>query len=623
MKRQIVYVTGANGFIGRGVVERLCRDYWVVALLRPGSIPGFELNARISVVYGDLLDRASLRKTMPERAIVVNLAANPYHPQLSYQVNVGGVENLLMVAKAKRAKLFIQISSQATKINKQGVYAITKNASDNLVRQSAIPYVILKPSLVYGKGARGLFGKIQKLARQLPIVPIFGNGKTKVCPIHSEDFAEMIARAINEPRVIGRTFDVGGSAVSYNLVYAALTDKVIHIPIWIGKLVALACSWLPNPPLYIDNVLGSTQSTDCRPQPFSKLLSLTPRSFATGMREVQGKDKIKMAVVGLGKMGTLHLAILSTLSKVEIVALVDTNIQLFQTVKSMGIAGRFYASLGAAFAREKIDAVYILTPTFTHWPLMKEALSHRAHVFVEKPALLNAEQLREVRKMKTDKIIVHVGYTLLYGEIYRELKNILVSGKYGRVRGFRGRMEHAEVFGPKKGWMFNPQLSGGGVMMNPGPHFLALLNWFFGKPQRVEAEIKAKFVPRLDDQVKAKLSYPDFEGEIELDWGVKERVVPLNYFDIQCERARITTDGRKIQIKPRKGKLMTITKTDLTREEAIFDLNPQANGAAYYREDKAFVEAVERGTDGAVNTLKFAAEVESTIFEIYKKGSWR
>lgn len=620
---QTIYVTGANGFIGRQVVTRLSHDYLVVALLRRGSLPGFALNSRIRIVYGDLLDKNSLLRTIPEKSIIVNLAANPYHPKLSYKVNVGGVENLLAAAKVKQVKLFAQISSQATKIVTQGVYAITKNAGDKIVRQSGVSYVILKSSLVYGEGERGLFGKIKQLAKMLPVVPIFGDGQTKIYPIYVNDFVEIVAQAIQNPMAYQKVFDVGAEApITYNTLYSELAPKVIHIPVWIGLLLAKACSFLPNPPIYRDNVLGSTQNTHCKPKPILKLLNFTPRTFAEGMIQVEGKDKVKIAVVGLGKMGTLHLAILNTFQNVEIVALVDTNKQLFQTIKSMGIAGNFYASLSEAFAKEKLEAVYILTPTMTHFSLMQEALEHGAHVFVEKPAFLNDDQLREMRKIKTDRI-VQVGYTLLYGRIYQELKRILLSGKYGRVHGFSGKFEHGEVFGPKKGWMFNPQLSGGGVLMNPGPHFFSLIYWFFGKPTQVEAAITAKFVTKLDDQVRAKLRYADFGGEVRLNWGVKGRVTPLNYFNIQCERARITTDGRIIKVKPHGGRLVTISSTDIQSDKPVFDLNPRANGEAYYEENRTFVEAITGVRSEVTNTLKFAMGVESIIFEIYKRGKWR
>lgn len=613
-----IYITGANGFIGRRVVERLSRKNKIVALLRPGSIPGFGLNENIEIIYGDLTDRESLEISVPRGAIIVNLAANPYHPQLSYEVNVNGTSNLIEVAKQKKVKLIVHISSQATKIKKQGVYAKTKNQSDRIVKNGKIPYVILKPSLVYGEGERGLFSKIRQLAKMLPMVPIFGDGRTNIYPIYVDDFAEIVARVINNPKTYQNVFDVGTlSPVTYIALYRELAPKVIHVPVWIGLTLAKAVSFLPNPPIYRDNVLGSTQNTHCQPKPILKLLKFRPRNFSEGMEKIKGGNKLKIAVVGLGKMGTLHMSILNTFSEVEIVALIDTNISLYNTVKSMGIAGNFYTSLESACKDREIDAVYIITPTFTHLDLIKTAIKYNLHIFVEKPVTMNDDELAQLHKIKSNKII-HTGYTLLNNRAYSEVARIIESKTYGKVLGFTGRFEHGEVFGPKKGWMFNKRLSGGGVLMNPGPHFFSLLKLFFGQPKRIEGVIKNIYTAEMDDEVKAELRYGDFKGKIFLSWSMAGRDLAQNIFEIRLEKATIKTDGNEIIIK----KTKSISKIRLShidpKMKSIFNLNPKANGEAYYIENRNFIDAILGDKKIVPNDLKTALQIESVIFECYK-----
>lgn len=615
-----IYVTGANGFIGQNLVAHLsAKGYQVYALLRHQSIPSFSLDKNITVVYGDLTDISSLHKSIPKGATVVNLAANPYHPVLSYAVNTVGTAKLVEACIANKVTKFIQISSQATKIERQGVYAITKNESDELVRKCSLNWTILKPSLVYGRGERGLFNKVKSMAGILPFVPVFGDGNTKIYPIEVGDFCTIIELVISDKSSASTEFDVGSRApVTYNTLYKTITKtKLIHVPVWVGLLLAKVLSILPNPPIYRDNVLGSTQDTKCRPLPILKRYGFNPISFTEGSAKVLKPTKIRIAIVGLGKMGTLHITILNTFPEVEIVALIDTNVALYKTIKSMGIAGDFYPSLDLACKAKRIDAVYIITPTFTHLDLIKTALKHDMHIFVEKPVVMNSAQLSQLRQIKSNKVI-HTGYTLLNNRTYQEVARIIRNKTYGKILSFTGRFEHGEVFGPKNGWMFNKNLSGGGVLMNPGPHFFSILNLFFGKPRRIRGEINSLYRIDLDDEVRATLDYVGFRGQVFLSWSVVGQHVSKSSFTIKFEKAKLVTDGKTIKI-TKNNKSTLVTPPPSSRYEEIFDINPKANGEAYYIENRAFIDAIGGDKTVVPNDIKTALQIESAIFQCYKK----
>src|SRR4030065_1138591 len=216
-----IYITGANGFIGHNLVEYFSnKNYDVWALLRNGSLPSFSLKNNINIVFGDLLDKNSLVKSIPENCMVINLAANPYDPILSYKVNVGGTKNLVEASLKNKVKHFINISSQSTKIRKKGVYANTKIESDKIVESSLLNYTILKPSLVYGPGNKGLFSKIKAAISLIPFVPIFGSGKTLFNPLHVDDLNILIEKVVNDKSAFNKTYDIGSkNKISYNTFY--------------------------------------------------------------------------------------------------------------------------------------------------------------------------------------------------------------------------------------------------------------------------------------------------------------------------------------------------------------------------------------------------------------------
>src|SRR3989344_5097361 len=311
MKKLIIYITGANGFIGQNLVNYLTpKNYEVHALIREKSIPKFVLN-NVKVHWGDLLDTKSLNQSMPKNCTVINLASNPYHPKLSFEVNVKGTANLLEIAKSKRVKKIIQVSTQATKIKIKGVYGKSKEQADMLVTNSSVPYTIIKPSLVYGEGQDGLFNKLKKILSKSSYIPIFGHGNTKINPILVDDLCVYVEKIIKDQKSKSQTLDIGSlNSITYNQFYQKLISKfnpsakIVHLPVFTGLLLSYLFKLLKNPPFKIDNVLGSIQQTNCEPFEISKKYNFVPLNFDEGLKKITAK-KTNVAIIGMGKMGML------------------------------------------------------------------------------------------------------------------------------------------------------------------------------------------------------------------------------------------------------------------------------------------------------------------------------
>ncbi len=623
------YITGANGFIGQHLVEHLSSlGHNVFALIRPGSLPSFRIDEHVHVCYGNVMDKESLMRTLPSSAHIVHLAANPYHKTLSYDVNVGGTQKLLEVAKKKKCKQFVHISSQATKIVHRGVYGNTKIQSDELVKKSNVPFVIIKPSLVYGSGIKGLFAKISKLASTLPFLPVFGDGKTHLNPIHVQDLCALLEKVALDSHATGETFDAGGNErITYNTLYTSIGSylpkqpALIHIPKQIGLLMAKLMSILPNPPFYEDNILGSTQETRCNPKPLLQRYHYTPISFQHGVREVFAPKKVRVGIVGLGKMGMLHATLLQLIPQVKIVALIDTNPKLFAPFQSMGISGFFYSSLSEGIQQEKLDAVYIVTPTFTHLPLLKEAIQHNIHVFIEKPVTLDRQQITELRTLHP-KTHVHTGYTLLYHRPFQELLRIIKEKRYGSICSYTATFEHGEVLAPKKGWMFTKKLSGGGVLMNPGPHLFSLIQACFGKPSHISGSLVKKYSIEVEDEANFVCTHKDYSGKVTLSWSVKGKHIAEYRINCVFDQAVVTATTQGLFIKRVKKNMQFIPFSDLPQQESnLFTINPNAYGEAYYLENLEFIRAIlAQSQKNGVNSLAAALQTEDIIQQCYEKG---
>ena len=106
--------------------------------------------------------------------------------------------------------------------------------------------------------------------------------------------------------------------------------------------------------------------------------------------------KIRTGVIGLGKMGIFHSALINMIPQAELVAVNDQNQKLSKYVKNAGLDVVFYSDLDRMIEQAHLDAVFICTPPATHFPLAQHCVARNLDVFIEKPL---AESYSSAQKM--------------------------------------------------------------------------------------------------------------------------------------------------------------------------------------------------------------------------------
>ncbi len=264
-----VLVTGASGFIGRRLVDRLASGgHAVVAYIRgPREIPELS-RANVSVARGSITNPDALARAASGCEAVVHLAAatGVADPKIAYMVNVSGTERLLQAARQARVGRFVFISSISAQREKLGPYGRTKRRGEELVRSSGMPFVILRPSLVYGEGTGGLFATLTRALRTLPAIPVIGSGQIELDPIHVDDVCLVIEQCLTRRDVIGKSYDLlGPDRVTFKQFLERVAAELgvkkpyVHVPAAPALLLARALGLVSSrPPLSVDNVLGLT-----------------------------------------------------------------------------------------------------------------------------------------------------------------------------------------------------------------------------------------------------------------------------------------------------------------------------------------------------------------------------
>ena len=139
--------------------------------------------------------------------------------------------------------------------------------------------------------------------------------------------------------------------------------------------------------------------------------------------------KIKVAVIGCGRMGLHHVKAIDVLGFADLAAVADTYADEAQVRSSLPDAVRFYSDPAQMLETEKPDVVHIVTPPDTHVAMARLALEHGAHIYVEKPFALSADDARIILDLARERgLKVCAGHQVLFqhsGQHYRRYMPIL------------------------------------------------------------------------------------------------------------------------------------------------------------------------------------------------------
>jgi NADH dehydrogenase len=259
----LILVTGGTGFVGGHVVHELRgRDLSVRCVVRDPHKAAKLAAWGCELVQGDVTDSAALRRAVDGVDAVVHLVAIRQGRDRDFErIMVGGTRDLLAAAKEVGVRRFVHMSALGTSEETKDLvpYYGAKWETEQLVRESGLPYVIFRPSFVFGRDG-GILPTFVKLARYTPVTPITGSGKQRIQPIWAGDLANYFGDAVTRDDVAEQLYELGGpDAVTWNEFWARLKRTLgqrrpsVHVPMAFMRANALVTERLPgNVPLTRD-----------------------------------------------------------------------------------------------------------------------------------------------------------------------------------------------------------------------------------------------------------------------------------------------------------------------------------------------------------------------------------
>src|ERR1700733_4376399 len=259
---------------------------------------------------------------------------------------------------------------------------------------------------------------------------------------------------------------------------------------------------------------------------------------------------IKIAVVGLGKMGLSHLAIVKAHPEVELAAVCDSSGYMLGVLKKYtGVAT--YSDYEAMLREVELDAVLIATPSRTHATMVRSALERGLHVFCEKPFTLSVTDADELSSLARQRgAVTQVGYHNRFVGAFAEVKRLLDAGAIGTVTHVLGEAYGPVVLKAKGGTWRSRKEEGGGALYDYAAHPLNLVNWYLGGPIGVGGTVLGSVFSReIDDEVHSTLYFGDGQtSRISVNWSDESYRKMTTRITAWGTAGRIFADRQEIQV---------------------------------------------------------------------------
>jgi predicted dehydrogenase len=328
---------------------------------------------------------------------------------------------------------------------------------------------------------------------------------------------------------------------------------------------------------------------------------------------------LRVAVVGLGKMGLSHHAMINAHPEVSVDAVCDSTGYVLDVLnKYTGV--RTYTDFDAMLREVPLDAVIIATPSSMHAKMVRAALEKGLHVFCEKPFCLATKDGEELTKIGIEKsLMTQVGYHYRFVGAFQEMKRLLEAGAIGEVTHVLAEAYGPVVLRPKGGTWRTQRSEGGGCLYDYAAHPLNLVTWFFGMPRGVGGSVlNSVFSKETDDEVFGTLYYEDGKSaQISVNWSDESYRKMSTKITVWGTTGRLYADRQECQVFLRdtakipegysQGWNVRYT-TELTDEVWFY-----VRGEEYSAQLDYFVQAIKRGAKENVNSFESAYETDKVI----------
>jgi uncharacterized protein YbjT (DUF2867 family) len=283
-----IAVIGATGFVGRHVVARLSESgHRVIAVSREGRRRS-EWREAVEARAADVTTGAGLAEALEGADAAVHLVAIPRESKgrTFEEVNVGGTGRAVEAAMAAGVKRFVHLSALGVIDDAKLDYLYSKWRGEQIVRDSKLDWVVLRPSLLFGPGD-GFFSLVRTTLKWWSpgVVAVPGSGDARFQPLAVDDLAVAVERSLADAGHVRQVHEIGGPAW---ITYEEIVDEVMRVtrmrrlklkmPIpLLSALTTVTDRVLPIFPVSHDQISSLQRPNYTEPDAFERAFGVAPR----------------------------------------------------------------------------------------------------------------------------------------------------------------------------------------------------------------------------------------------------------------------------------------------------------------------------------------------------------
>lgn len=254
-------------------------------------------------------------------------------------------------------------------------------------------------------------------------------------------------------------------------------------------------------------------------------------------------ELLKIAVVGAGGMGTVHISNYAHIPGCKVTAVCD----LTETgqAKAVEIGAKAYSDIETMLSSEDVDIVDICTPSFMHKEQAMAALAAGYNVICEKPAALSKADAQEMFDLARGKgVRLFIGHVLQYAPETKVLRELIESGEYGKPLDALFLRLSACPRWIKNGWLFDKAKSGL-LPFDLHIHDLDLIVSLFGAPETVSYTSCRNADAAYEEHYRFLYGYKGMNVAAEAAWYNAD--IPFTAtWRVYFEKAVVINDGNAV-----------------------------------------------------------------------------